>query len=303
MSVRGRIIFMAVFLGAFWLPGSSPAAVAPAAGMERSCQSCHDDELFRVRFGGSVHGNNSCTSCHTDIRNLAAHMSGKEKPATVNCGSCHQEIAKDFRENFHYLQEDFRCTDCHRGIHALKKADANFKLAVIRKCTECHAHEEYAASGHAEAVLRGNQDSADCSDCHGLHDTRVYHTSLEAYSGEAREFYTQKCKSCHSDRKMMERSEVNPDMVRNYEATYHGKVENIGYPSRVAGCGDCHSTHNILPKRTPARASIRPTLSGPAVAVTRGSIPASWRTTPIRTTATGKTTRPSSGPLSSCRDC
>ena len=246
-------------LAALWLailfPLPLPAAFSEVQG--RSCVSCHDDEVFRKGFPGSVHGKNSCTSCHSDIQKLPDHMTGTEKPSAVRCGSCHQEVARDFQGNFHYLQEDFRCTDCHRRIHALQKADTNFKLEVIKKCTECHANDEYAASGHGESVIIGHQEAATCSDCHGLHDTRVYHTSLEAYPGEAREFYTQKCKKCHADRALMDRVGLSADVVRYYEATYHGKVENIGYPSRVAGCADCHTTHNILPK-TDSRSSIHP---------------------------------------------
>ena len=252
MSDRFRILFMAVVLAGFWLPSSSLAAPSPAGtGMAQSCLGCHDDEVFRVQFGGSIHGNNGCASCHADVGNLAAHMSGKEKPAPVNCGSCHREIARSFRKNFHYVQEGFGCTDCHRGIHALRKNAADFKVAVIRKCTECHAKDEYVAFGHAEAVLKGNRDSASCSDCHGLHDTRAYHTTPGTYSGEAREFYTMACEKCHADREMMKRYGVPPDAVRNYEATYHGKVAKIGYPARVAGCADCHVSHNILPKTDP----------------------------------------------------
>ena len=258
MSVRIRIIFMAVVFAGLWpMVVASPLAAAPTAGTGRNCQSCHDDELFRAQFGGSVHGNNGCASCHADVGNLAAHMSGKEKPASVNCGSCHREIARNFRKNFHYLQENFRCTDCHRGIHALRKRDTNFKVAVIQKCTECHAGGEYVAFGHAEAVLKGDTDSASCSDCHGLHDIRTYHTSPGTYSGEAREFYTLACEKCHADREMMKRHGVPADAVRNYEATYHGKVAKIGFPARVAGCADCHASHNILPKTDP-RSSIHP---------------------------------------------
>jgi cytochrome b subunit of formate dehydrogenase len=258
MSVGIQILWVAVvWAGCGLAPASLLAAAVSEAMPSRSCISCHDDELFRVRFGSSVHGQNSCTSCHTDIRDLAAHMEGRQKPAPVNCGSCHQQIVQDYRKNFHYLQEDFRCADCHRGIHALGKADKNFKLAVIKKCTECHGNDEYADSGHGEAVLKGNQDSAACSDCHGLHDTRVYHTSLAAYPDEAREFYTDKCKRCHADREMMARSGLSADVVRQYEATYHGKVQDIGYPTHVAGCADCHRTHNILPKTNP-RSSIYP---------------------------------------------
>ena len=254
----GIRILAAVVLAACGLwTTPAPAAVSPPSALVQGCTNCHDDEVFRAGFMGSVHGNDSCTSCHADIRDLQAHMTGKTVPAPVNCGSCHQQVAAEFRKNFHYLQEDFRCTDCHRGIHALKRADANFKLAVIKKCTECHANEEYVASGHAEAVLKGNQDSAACSDCHGLHTTRVYHTSLETYPGEARGFYTEKCKKCHADKAMMARAGLSANMVKYYEQTYHGKVQNIGYPTRVAGCADCHTSHNILPK-SDTRSSVYP---------------------------------------------
>ena len=229
----------------------------PAWGKTLNCLSCHDDNLFQVQFPASIHGNNACTSCHTDIKNLDSHMTGKEKPAPVDCGACHQEIAREYLQNFHYLQLDFRCSDCHREIHSLKANRKNVKLAIIEKCTECHGNEDYVASGHGEAVLKGNQDAATCSDCHGLHSTQVFHTSLEKYPAEAREFYNQKCKNCHGDSAMMERNHLSAKIVRYYEETYHGKVQDIGYPTRVAGCADCHTFHNILPKEDP-RSSINP---------------------------------------------
>jgi cytochrome b subunit of formate dehydrogenase len=256
MSVKIRIAGLTALLILFGLANACPA-VTPPLGAGLNCRGCHDDELYRSRFAASVHGNNSCTSCHADIRDLKAHMTGQARPAPVDCGACHREIAKEYRNNFHYLYEDFRCTDCHRQIHALMKTGQNFKLAVIKKCSECHANDEYVASGHAESVLKGHQESAACSDCHGLHDTRVYHTALETYPGEAREFYTGKCKKCHADQKMMAHFGLSADIVKRYEATYHGKVEGVGYPKRVAGCADCHTSHNILPK-TDTRSSIYP---------------------------------------------
>jgi len=94
-------------------------------------------------------------------------------------------------------------------------------------------------------------DAADCGDCHGLHDTRVYHASLEKYPDEARIFYTRKCDRCHGDPVMMKRNGLSADMVRLYEETYHGKVSGIGQATLVAGCADCHRTHNILPETDP----------------------------------------------------
>jgi len=232
------------------LPHTSPAS--------QDCRFCHDEPLYRVDFNGSVHAGNGCTSCHVGITNIEKHRDGKEKPAPVNCGVCHEKIAKEYLSNFHYIQEDFRCSDCHRNIHAIRKVeDKHVKIAIIEKCTECHGNADYTASGHGEAVMKGNRDAADCSDCHGLHSTRVFHTSLEQYPAEAREFYTQKCKRCHADSVMMTRNNLSDKMVAYYEGTYHGKVQELGYPAPVAGCGDCHTKHNILPKDDP-RSSIHP---------------------------------------------
>ena len=228
-----------------------------AFGRTPDCDVCHDDYLFRAEFPASVHGNNSCTSCHVDFRNLDSHMTGKEKPVLVSCGNCHQEIAREYQQNFHYVELDFRCYDCHQNIHSVNAEHKNIKKAIIEKCTECHGNDEYVASGHGEAVLKGNQDAATCSDCHGLHSTRIFHTSMEKYPAEAREFYNQKCKHCHSDSAMMKRNNLSADIVAYYEETYHGKVQDIGYPTRVAGCADCHTSHNILPKEDP-RSSINP---------------------------------------------
>ncbi|MBA4396251.1 MAG: cytochrome C [Syntrophus sp. (in: bacteria)] len=257
---RDTIVALFCFLVAVLIPfASTTAAIAQPAVSVDQCQRCHDSYKFRIEFSKSAHGNLGCISCHGGIVNLKRHAAGEEKPAPVSCGSCHGKIASEYRANFHYIQEDFRCWDCHRDIHAVKPVDRkDFKRSIIEKCTQCHSNEEYVASGHSEALLKGNQDAATCSDCHGLHDTKVYHTSLEKYPSEAREFYTEKCKRCHADEAMMKRNNLSADLVRYYEETYHGKVQSVGYTSRVAGCADCHTTHNILPKSDP-RSSIHPT--------------------------------------------
>lgn len=247
----GKILLLMITLFVCALPDTAHAAV------NRTCQGCHDDQKFQADFNASVHGSNGCRSCHKDIKDLDRHMTGQDRPAPVSCGTCHQEIAQRYRRNFHYLQEDFRCVDCHRDIHNRQRAGAEIKRRTIEKCTACHSNTEYVASGHSEAVLKGNRDGADCGDCHGLHDTRVYHTSLEKYPVEARTFYTQKCNHCHADKAMMRRNGISENAVELYEETYHGKVRGVGQATLVAGCADCHRTHNILPKTDP-RSSIHP---------------------------------------------
>jgi len=222
-----------------------------SAEVKINCVDCHTSSKYKGMYKESVHGNIGCKGCHEDIKSLDRHIIKKEKPSLISCGKCHGEIDKAYRNSFHYLYEDFRCYDCHYEIHTLRPEKGQFKITVAKNCTKCHTNEEYALSGHGAAVMKGNKDSATCSDCHGLHDTKAYHTSTERYILEAREFYNRTCKSCHSDREMMMRNGLSPDTVKYYEETYHGKVQDLGYPTSVAGCADCHTTHNILAKRHP----------------------------------------------------
>ncbi|HOM30000.1 MAG TPA: cytochrome b/b6 domain-containing protein [Deltaproteobacteria bacterium] len=227
------------------------------AQQDQGCERCHYDQTYTTGFAASVHARNSCASCHGFIKDLGSHMRGADRPKPVDCTTCHERISREYLQNFHYLQEDFRCVDCHGDIHTRTASKVPVKIRAVKACTRCHLNEEYVASGHAEALLRGNMDAASCMDCHGLHDTRVYHTALRTYPEEARMFYNTRCIACHSDAAMMGRNALSAKIVEYYEETYHGKVQDVGFATLVAGCADCHTTHNILPKTDP-RSSIHP---------------------------------------------
>ena len=124
-------------------------------------------------------------------------------------------------------------------------------MAVAENCTRCHSPEDYALMGHGRAVAKGNQDTATCTDCHGLHNTPYYNPALERDVAAARESYTRRCKACHADVKIARRNNLTTTAATTYHDTYHGKVMDIGYPQRVAGCPDCHVGHNTLPEADP----------------------------------------------------
>jgi cytochrome b subunit of formate dehydrogenase len=50
---------------------------------------------------------------------------------------------------------------------------------------------------------------------------------------------------------MMERNGVFNIAVDTYFASYHGKNYMLGYPGKVAGCADCHTSHAVLPADDP----------------------------------------------------
>jgi cytochrome b subunit of formate dehydrogenase len=245
-----------VLAGAFILAALRGEAQCQTQGTSRNCVSCHEAFVYRGEFPSSVHGNNGCASCHT-IRNVARHTSGEEKPLLINCGSCHGQIAADFKQDAHYLHQSFQCQDCHRDIHALKKISENPKVADARGCTACHGSKEYVDLGHTASVLKGNNDSATCSDCHGVHNTPSFHIGESASVERGRAYYTARCKTCHGNAELVARNSLRPNIVEGYGETYHGKVQRVGYPTQVAGCADCHGGHNILP-RDDTRSPVHP---------------------------------------------
>ena len=219
---------------------------------ENQCLECHDS-FSAEEFADSSHGSNSCTSCHVDIIDIEKHAEGIHRPRTVDCGICHERIAAEYEASYHKLHQDMDCSACHSDIHTAGNWNRD-KTKIIEKCTVCHENDEYVASGHDAAVLRGNTDSAVCSDCHGLHNTRRLHTDLGRYPEEARIFYTETCVRCHGDKEMMKRNNLSTNVVETYAHTYHGKIQKLGYATHVAGCADCHTYHNILPKSDPKSA-------------------------------------------------
>ena len=230
------------------------ALACPALSMaaQTGCTSCHEDQKYKSQFASSVHGRTGCLSCHK-IDDVNRHARGEERPALISCGTCHADIARDYAQDAHNLQLELRCYDCHRDIHTLQRLQKS-KSGIIQKCSGCHASEDYAAKGHGAAVLRGNNDAASCADCHGLHGIRAFRTDEGPLPADAKLYFMPKCAGCHTDPELAKRNGLNPKVIKEYEETYHGKVSKVGYPAPVAGCADCHGSHNILPPDNPQSA-------------------------------------------------
>jgi len=217
-----------------------------------ACLGCHGNKINERKFAQSVHGANSCYSCHLDITDITEHAMGKgakvhDEPRT--CHLCHKKEASEHYASVHFIN-DVQCKDCHIDIHEMTPWKGD-KTRVIQKCTACHADDGYLESVHGKAVLGGNRDSATCSDCHGLHKVPLLKGDDPKEVAFRKEFHTEICQKCHGDREMMERNKVFLIATQTYYGSYHGKVEKLGYPSLVAGCADCHGFHSILPPENP----------------------------------------------------
>ncbi|HKL22000.1 MAG TPA: hypothetical protein VJ904_09355, partial [Tichowtungia sp.] len=196
------------------LPALAENGMAYAA---ETCLECHEDVVSPVNYGASVHGQNACTSCHTGISDLDAHMEMELMPEEPSCVKCHKQAAAEHFTSVHMLN-DVGCTDCHYDIHSTTSWKEN-KVRAIETCTTCHGdHDDYFISVHGKAVMEGNQDSAACHDCHGLHNVPALG---DPDSHENREFHTRVCLSCHADKEMMERNGVFAVAVETYMDSYH----------------------------------------------------------------------------------
>jgi cytochrome b subunit of formate dehydrogenase len=216
------------------------------------CLGCHGDKINERTFSRSVHGANSCNSCHWDIVDLEIHPEKKGAQIhteSATCHRCHKDVASEHYASAHFAN-DIQCKDCHIEIHEVTPWKGD-KVRVIQKCTTCHPDDGYEESVHGKAVIEGNPDSATCSDCHGLHKIPILKGDEPQVVQFRKEFHTEICLKCHADTEMMKRNKVSTIAAQTYYESYHGKVEYLGYPTLVAGCADCHGYHSILPMDNP----------------------------------------------------
>ncbi|NOY12963.1 MAG: cytochrome C [Deltaproteobacteria bacterium] len=251
MRTTRLLIVVALVFGAL---GSLAFAETPLIVSPETCLECHGDVISAEEFAASVHGPNGCVACHIELTDLDLHMEGELMPAPVKCVRCHKKQTAEHYSSVHKLN-DIGCASCHSTIHSQKPWNGDKRIATA-KCAECHddAFEAYSQSVHGRAVASGNMDSAACLDCHNLHAIKEIGDSNDHAT---RVFHTKVCLKCHADKKLMEKNGVTHVAVETYLESYHGKNYRLGFPDKVAGCADCHTSHSILPRNDP-RSSVNP---------------------------------------------
>lgn len=242
--MRQGILFLSVGMTAMVIGLARPSIAAVA---DSECVECHDSVDYEA-FSKSAHGRNACNSCHFDVVDVEEHQScgSKTQEKVETCHRCHPGEGREHFSSVHMIN-DIKCADCHSDVHSIKKWDGN-KRIVVERCVGCHDGESYQASVHGKAVEAGNNDSAACSDCHGLH--KVDEVG-DPKTHEGRQFHTEVCQRCHADVALMQKNNVPTIAVKTYEESYHGKVESLG-SALAAGCADCHMAHAVLPPTNPA---------------------------------------------------
>jgi cytochrome b subunit of formate dehydrogenase len=152
-------------------PMSSKEAQTYRLSTPETCGNCHEKEL--KDYQQDVHGAlvkrlgkldaAVCTDCHTAHKVAKTETDPVKLALTENCGTCHKEAIKTYRETYHGqvtrlgYAHTAKCNDCH-GAHTILKSDdpAAPTHADNRLKTCSHECHKEATAGFVSFAPHGN---------------------------------------------------------------------------------------------------------------------------------------------------
>jgi len=175
-----------------------------------------------------------------------------------SCFDCHRVMegtSLKFTNDIHFAKS-ISCSDCHGGNpmaseqNIAMNATNGFKLRVQRAgvpqfCGGCHADAvvmgkyesqakvdqlaKYQSGVHGKLLAGGRKRSAECVDCHSVHNTRAVNDPLSTASPQ---LISRTCGKCHEP------------TFQAFAETKHGKQF---VTEHQPGCTVCHSAHDTAP--------------------------------------------------------
>jgi predicted CXXCH cytochrome family protein len=182
---------------------------------------------------------------------LTASGAWAAKDSCFECHSVQEGMSIVYKDDIHY-KYGIGCADCHGGDpkedegSLSMSAGRGFKVRVTREdtpayCGRCHSDAAfiskykpdqrvdqlalYSKSVHGEQLAKGNKKTANCIDCHGVHNIRAVD---DPRSPVLPARLADKCAVCHAE------------IAEMFKQSPHAKVFTT---SGMAGCTVCHSSH------------------------------------------------------------
>ncbi len=222
-----------------------------------------------------------CTQCHVDYEKSIHRPTENDDPRLETCVVCHTghstEMVADAKSPVFEMNLTEVCLTCHRALLITGENDAHgaihrnqidkmqsgekadcgschdyhfqapdhvLESGLEKSCADCHPEQnaEYHRSSHFIAREKGHEEAPGCMTCHGQH---IIQKPGESLIGQS---VVELCGSCHSDRSMTMKFQLNPDVLEGYNTSYHGQMYQLGYQGEeFATCVSCHDNHSILP--------------------------------------------------------
>jgi cytochrome b subunit of formate dehydrogenase len=252
-----------------------PGKTLPYLGGDRLHKDAHRDYEIG-NHAKAVHNGKkaaTCLDCHAANGDISTILPKDNPKSSINraniaqtCGKCHSDpslMATGGITNRPFLayQESVHgkalshgnlkaavCTDCHKSHDILPANDAQStisKFNVAKTCGQCHGEIslEFTNSVHGTSLARGNYQSPNCTDCHGIHGIKSHEDSRQVLGLVG-------CSQCHDGVRLTQDFGIPAGRVTSFEDSYHGRAMKFG-SDVVADCASCHGIHNILPSNNP----------------------------------------------------
>jgi DnaJ-class molecular chaperone len=135
-------------------PRTDPASRVAHANVPATCGGCHAGVL--EAYAKSVHGRAQaagrpgapvCTDCHSAHQIRRVEAAPWQLEAIRECGTCHEESLKTYRDTFHGKVTTLgftrvaKCADCHGSHGILPAADPSSTVSttrIVSTCRQCH---------------------------------------------------------------------------------------------------------------------------------------------------------------------
>jgi predicted CXXCH cytochrome family protein len=181
--------------------------------------------------------------------------------AEDTCFDCHgvqEGTSLRFKDDIH-RKKTLSCDDCHGGdptvkdMNASKQPQTGFRPRPSRQsmpdfCGRCHSDAKYMArfdpkesvsslalyarGVHGMALAKGNKKSAQCVDCHSVHDIQAV---ADPDSPVSPKNIGDTCAKCH------------PADAAAFKESTHGRLFTT---DKMPGCVTCHAGHDTQPAST-----------------------------------------------------
>jgi nitrate/TMAO reductase-like tetraheme cytochrome c subunit len=182
--------------------------------------------------------NEDCQTCHGDPSTTRANGQPVVVLPDRFAGSIHGSLA---------------CVDCHRDLAKPVEFPHPEKLAKVN-CGTCHdtASQQYELGIHALARHRDrNSRAATCLDCHGGNAHEILPSS-DPNSATNKLKIAETCATCHGNKAPITLSGGRSGAVAAmFQDSIHGQALVKKGLIVAPTCSDCHSNHDIIPKRMP----------------------------------------------------
>ncbi len=180
--------------------------------------------------------NDDCLACHSDPSTTRANG----QPVVVQ--------GERFAQSIH---GSLTCVDCHSDLNKPAEFPHPERLAKVR-CATCHDGEvqQYELGIHAQA-RRSNHNSraATCLDCHGGNPHEILPAS-DPNSATNKLKIAVTCAKCHGNKATVTLgSGRSPAVAAMFQDSIHGQALIKKGLIVAPTCSDCHSNHDIIPKR------------------------------------------------------